>query len=153
MDTYLSTPYLAGVFDSDGSFTVAKRHLKRSKPNYTAMIQLTWKKSKATETFMQMLVCDYGGSYASCISTNTMKSFSGTKDYFKYCVTGMKAEKLAAVLSPWLLLKKEQAMNIRTVAFLSNESSRGRSDLVSSQLEALYVLNKSLNTKNGWKNV
>lgn len=141
----LNPTYLAGVFDSDGSFTIARRHMKRSNINYTGMIQLTWKSGPETIMFMELLTSQYGGSYAECSSTNTDKSFSGTKKYLKFSATGVAAEKICRAILPHLLLKKEQAKNILKLRMLTNSFTGPRPPEVSALLEDLSITNKSLN--------
>ncbi len=78
----LSPQYLAGVFDSDGSFSIARRHPDRKTPNYTAVVQLTWRKSENSRMFMELLCSQYGGIFCDCKSTNRMKSLN-TKNGWK----------------------------------------------------------------------
>lgn len=147
----INTAYLAGVLDSDGSFSITKRHIKRSKPNYVAMVQLSWKDSELTRSFMEKLVKEFGGSFASCKSTNTIASFPMTKAYLKYSATGVAAEKIVDAVLPFLCLKNVQAQNLKKLRSIVIRSPY-RTDEVSEQLDFLHKFNKSLNTKNGWKN-
>lgn len=148
----LRSQYLAGVFDSDGSFSVARRNIKRSSTSYVSMVQLSWKRTELSEQFFVALAAKYGGSFHTCESTNTAKSFSNTRPYIKYSATGEAAVKIANDLLPYLILKKQQAMNLIELGTLV-KVGRGRKPEITSRLEELYILNKSLNHKNGHKNV
>ena len=148
----LNPAYLAGVLDSDGSFSVVKRNFTSEYCNYNAMIQLSWKKSDLTVSFMDSLTSEFGGSFAECKPTNTRKSFSDTKDYVKFCICGPKADNLARTVLPFLMLKKQQAQNIIKLRELTSVFKGRKQKLITEELHAIYLLNKSLNTKNGWKN-
>jgi hypothetical protein len=144
--------YLAGVLDSDGSFSIAKRHVNRPLKNYTAMIQLSWKKSDISIDFMNQLVHQYGGSWAACKSTNKLRSFPATADYLKYSSTGVATEKIIRDVLPFLILKKKQALNLLKLRELTASYVGHRPNEISAEMEILYYFNKSLNNKNGWKN-
>ena len=147
----LKAAYLAGVFDSDGSFSVARRNMKRSSISYVAMVQLSWKKTDIAEMFFIALSAKYGGSYQSCDSTNTAKSYGKTGRYLKFSATGEAAERIARDLVPYLILKKQQAMNLLELRTLVKPGPN-RDPEVTARLEELYHFNKSLNHKNGAKN-
>lgn len=138
--------YLAGVIDSDGSFTIAKRHVVRKTPNFTIMVQLNWKKSDLTKSFMEELRNQYGGSFCECKSTNKKTSIK-TSDYFSYCATGKAAEKIILDVFGHLKLKKQQALNLLDVRNLMS-IRREVPEEAEDQLEHLYKINKKLNTKN-----
>lgn len=140
--------YLAGVLDSDGSFTVTKRHIYRVNCNYTCMIQLTWTLTKKSREFMEQLVNFYGGSYFVGMPSST-KQFENAKEIIKYCATGNAAERIARDTRNYLLLKEEQARNIIKVRDLVR-SYRGqpRPKSAVDQLEELYLTNQRLNGKN-----
>lgn len=144
--------YLAGVLDSDGSFSITKRHIRRTSINYTAMVQLSWKYSENAEFFIKKMVSTFGGSYSKCDSTNTRKSYPGTKSYLKYSATGEAAENICRSVLPFLQLKKRQAENIILMRSKYIWNGPNRPIEISIELDKLYFINKSLNTKNGWKN-
>jgi len=102
----ISNEYLAGVADSDGSFSYNK---KFSKPNnkfyYVAQFQITWKHSEESKTFFDLLVSNFGGSY---FDGNTHTSYAKTR-ILKYCATGKACEKICIAVLPHLYLKKLQA--------------------------------------------
>lgn len=151
----LNTAYLAGVFDSDGSFSIARRYYARDGKSacYVPMAQLTWKYGPLTLFFIKAIKEKYGGSFALCKSTNTNKSFSGTNDYIKWSASGLAAEKLILDIRPFLILKKNQANNLLELRSINKFTTKNRPIEVTEKLEKLYHLNKSLNGKNGWKNV
>jgi hypothetical protein len=148
----INLAYLAGVLDSDGSFSVIKRNFAESHANYNAAIQLSWKRSDLSLEFINMLAEHFGGSVSTCKSTNTNKSFPNTGDYVKYHTVGKSAEKLAQAVLPFLCLKKQQAQNLIDLIEITSAFKGQKQKLVTPLLHSLYLLNKSLNTKNGWKN-
>jgi|ERR1035437_1687001 hypothetical protein len=148
----LNPAYLAGVFDSDGSFSVIKRNFTEKHCNYNALMQLSWKKTDLSSTLINAIAEEFGGSVGDCASSNTHKSFPGTKDYLKYCVQGKKAAILAKTLLPFLVLKKRQAENLIVLIEKTSIFKGTKQKLITDELHEIYLLNKSLNTKNGWKN-
>jgi hypothetical protein len=148
----LNHAYLAGIFDSDGSFSVAKRNMKRSSASYVAMVQLNWKATELTKSFMDKLVEKFGGSYCFCKSTNK-KTTIKTSDYYSFSATGKSAENIVRAVLPFLQLKKQQALNLLELRdTIPPVGTKGRSKETSEKLEHLYVVNKILNTKNGTSN-
>jgi hypothetical protein len=146
-----SPQYFAGVLDSDGSFSISKRHLKRIKCNYTCMIGLTWTKTDKVKEFMDFICLHYGGSYALCLPSNT-GNFKNSKPVLKYCATGVAAEKIITDVMPYLVLKKIQAENllkVRTIVKGIFGNGVKRTEDETKSLDDLYILNKSLNSKNG----
>lgn len=147
----INKAYLAGVIDSDGSISICKRHVKRKNPNYTIMIQLSWAVSENTKWFMKDLVNQYGGSVCE---TNHKNRFKNAKPVYRYCVSGQKAIELLNDIQPFLVLKTIQAGNAINAQhiidyWMNDKWAKSRPPEVSDQLEALYQLNKSLNSKNG----
>jgi hypothetical protein len=144
----LNPAYLAGIIDSDGSMSVARRNPNRVHPSFVAMVQLNWKSTELSKTFLDILVAEYGGSYCACKSTNK-KSKITTSDYYSYCATGKAARKIASAVLPYLFLKKQQAENLLRLCDIV-KMGPGRKPEVTTELQFLYDLNKSLNTKNGY---
>lgn len=145
MSPILSNQYLAGVFDSDGSFSIAKRNIKRCSPSYVAMVQLSWKNTPLSVIFMDALVKEFGGSY--------MFFGPSKKEYIKFSATGKVAEKIASSTVDFLFLKQEQARNVLMLRTLTVSSGgKLRDSALSSLMESIYVRNLSINTKNKrWK--
>lgn len=133
--------YLAGVFDSDGSFSISRRNMKRKSVSYVAMTQLTWKNTPLSAQFMDALVFQYGGSYMVYGPTKT--------EYLKYSATGKVAEKIVDSVKDFLFLKKKQAENLLKLRTLTvNPGGKTRPSYITDQLEELYQYNLSINTKN-----
>lgn len=138
--------YLAGVMDSDGSITITKRHIKRPNPNYTVMIQLTWICNNKTEDFMKSMVSDFGGSYFIGIASSSLCKAK----IIKYCATGNAARKILEYCLKYLVLKKEQAENCFILFNMTSITKPGerRSLDLNQKMEALFLYNKSINSKN-----
>jgi len=101
----ISPQYLAGVVDSDGAFSITKRHISRPVPNYTGMFQLTWVLNETTQEFMDSLVSKYGGSFF--IQTEKRNAFPNASKTVKYCSTGKALKLLIEDVFPHLILKKK----------------------------------------------
>ncbi len=151
--TYKINPaYLAGVLDSDGSLSITKRHTNRPNPNYTCMIQLTWKHSLKTEEFVRNLSLIFGGSFH--INKNKRPSnYKNSSTVVRYNATGRAVDLIILHVFDYLILKKEQARNLIKARKLVNKKRVGkvRNPIVSEKLELLYQFNKSINTKNKGK--
>jgi hypothetical protein len=139
--------YLAGVLDSDGSFSICKRHVIRTSANYVSQISLSWKKEELTENFMKRLVHQFGGSYAD-ISSHQKSRFPNASPTIKYCATGKVAYKICQDVYPYLELKQKQAKNLMNLCELI-KPGKNRPQELTDKLEDLYFYNKSLNSKNG----
>lgn len=110
--TQLSTPsfiiYMAGVLDSDGSFTYGKKwSSQRGKHYYAAQIQITWAYTPNAIKVFDRLIKIFGGSYFIG-GTRTTFTPDGIK-IVKYCATGAAAVRLSAAVMPFLQLKTERA--------------------------------------------
>lgn len=139
--------YLAGVLDSDGSFTISKRHLKRKNINYIVMIQITWTKSKISKQIFETLTRYYGGSYCEIKPHN--KSLAKRASY-KYCATGKAAHRILLDCRNNVLLKNEQVKNCLEVLkliehFKKNYAGKNRPRIISKLLETLYKKNLKAN--------
>jgi hypothetical protein len=150
MEFGMSPEYLAGVWDSDGSFSIAKRHKKRETPNYTAMLQLSWTRSAKSLQVMRDLCAAYGGSFMEISRSSMNGTFPNARPVVKYCATGRAAYALAAALKPFLRLKEQQARNVLKLQHLVRWCGQGRRrpQAVSRALEQIYVSNKLINSKN-----
>lgn len=138
----ISREYLAGVLDSDGSFTVAKRHLKRPNPSYTAMIQITWLYSPRSKAVFDFLQRYYGGSY---YVGKSHSGFKNPKKIIKYCATGKAAHRILLDCKNCVVLKSKQVKNLLAVIDI-NQSIKGRRNKAASKvLNRIYEINKDLN--------
>jgi len=144
--------YLAGIMDSDGSFSISKHNIKRKKCSYTTMIQLTWSYNEKTKLFMDSMVSQYGGSYFIGFPSGKAQ-FPNTGEIIKYCAIGVACEKISKDVVEFLLLKNKQCENILSARDIV-KSFRGLARSVENEelLERLFLDNKALNTKNGSKN-
>lgn len=106
----LNAAYLAGVVDSDGSFTIYKQHSSRKTSTYTPTFQLQWTKSAKSKKVMENLLFQYGGSV--CSPNGKTNRFANSKPTYKYCLTSTKLKRFLIDVIPFLLLKKEQAENL-----------------------------------------
>lgn len=148
MKTTICPKYLAGVLDSDGSFTITKRHKYRNNCNYTAIIQLTWTDSSITQKFMKTLCNQYGGSFFKGKPSESY-NYKNSKNILKYCATGHAAEKICSDVINYLFLKKKQCANILKLRKLVSSFNGNRPIAVTNKLEQLYKSNRILNSKNG----
>ncbi len=143
----ISNEYLAGVADSDGSFSYNKKFSKiRDKFYYVAQFQITWKYSKESKLFFDYLVDTFGGSY---FDGHTHTSFSKTR-ILKYCATGVACQKICNATMDYLILKRKQAEIVLLGAELKSRlwGRNGKPKSVFEREEELYKQIKNLNTKN-----
>lgn len=144
----INPAYLAGVMDSDGSFSIAIRHKQRKNINYAAMCQLTWTKNELTFKFMQDLKNIYGGCICEVQSSNA-NNFINSKPCYRYMVMSNKALKLINDILPFLVLKRKQARNLIRLQSTNKRNGRaGRSEKLNKFKRKLYEKNIMWNTKN-----
>ncbi len=141
--------YLAGVIDSDGSFSISQKHKARKKSNYNGVFQLTWTVSPLTLAFMKKLVSIYGGSFF--IGKKNLTQFPNSRPVIKYCICSKKVVPLIIDVLPFLHLKRKQARNILRLRSVVRHYRKGvsKSNRIIAFEQKLYELNKELNTKNG----
>lgn len=148
----VSNEYIAGVADSDGSFSYNKKFSKqRNKFYYVAQFQITWKYSKESKMFFDFLVKTFGGSYFDGLTHTTISRVR----ILKYCATGIACENICNAVMEHLILKKEQAKIVLLGAGLKSRhwGSKGKPQKVFDREKALYLRIKKLNTKNNPKSV
>ena len=70
-DMTFDNRYMAGVVDSDGSFSLVKRKKQSTVHgyHYRTIFQLTWKDTPIVEKTMEEMVKDYGGGFCPCKAT------------------------------------------------------------------------------------
>lgn len=150
MNRGITPAYLAGVVDSDGSLSIAMRHMNRPNPTYQAVFQLTWTKSFKTTGVFTQLISEYGGSFFE--EKLRKSSYKNSKTTIKYMLTGEKLKKFLKDIQPYSLLKYEQINNL--LELIDNTHSgmfgfgRPKPEELKQLQHKLYLDNKKLNTKN-----
>jgi hypothetical protein len=140
--------YIAGVVDSDGSFSINKQHSGRVNQSYTPIFQLTWTNTPKAKKVFDRLVLEYGGSY--CLVKSSSTGYANSRPYLKYMLTSGKLNKFVADVLPYLCLKRQQAINIlRLRKFTPKPGIKTKPVRIVEFQHKLYELNKQLNTKNG----
>jgi len=142
-----SPEYLAGVLDSDGSFSITIRHKTRKNPNFTCMIQITWSLTDKAQEFMEHLVQTYGGSY-HINTTKYATNYPNSKTVIKYCAVAHAVDRILLDVAPYVWLKKHQVTNLLAVRKLASHYPRPRPEGLTNHYLALYEANKILNSKN-----
>src|SRR5271157_1212166 len=148
----LEPAYLAGVFDSDGSFTLShhSRPTVRLGFDYRVYLQLTWKALPQTIMVMKELKEKYGGSL---VFGSENSGFSRHTRYVKYRVNALKARRLIEDMLPYLRIKRRQAEICFEVSSGAQREHYGRwhprSAAELTRLGELYNEMALLNWKNG----
>lgn len=147
----MTPAYWAGVADSDGSLCIGRLHRDRPNCTYNPMFQLTWTANDISKAAMEVLMAQYGGSFARAGGSSVnIATYKNSKPYYKYSLTGKRLLSFLIDIKPYLLLKKEQAENLITI--LQNQKnygvSRPRSEHINVLFFDLWVKNKQLNHKN-----
>lgn len=147
-DTYFA--YVAGVADSDGSFSFIKRKKQSTKNgyHYRAIFQLTWKKMSNTKMVLDSFKKEFGGNYWKVI--RKPNSFDKKPlDCYKYSLEGNLLEKFVIKIIPFLRLKKKHAELILESRKLKGKwGCKGKPDRLWKKEDKLYLLFNKLNTKN-----
>lgn len=150
MNNKIHPAYLAGVADSDGSFTISKTHLNRLNVHYQCSFQLTWKKTPKSIAFFEKLKEQYGGSF---FHQKAYPNSSFTQSpTIKYWLGNIKLEKFIKDILPYLELKKEQAENILEIRSLSPlglyNKYNPKPESVKQLQNEIWLKSRNLNTKN-----
>jgi hypothetical protein len=142
--------YLAGVADSDGSFSLVRSNKSRTVRSCTPTFQLTWTISPLSKKVMDRLVATYGGSYFEQLPTSS-KYFKNSRPCYKYCLVAKKLEKFLKDILPYLQLKRKQVRNLLRIRRFTKHWGNGRNKPLKVQLfeQKMWALNKELNSKNG----
>jgi len=148
----LSKAYIAGVFDSDGSFTIS-RH-KRSGSlrgfEYRVVLQLTWREVPETVFVLKGLKRQYGGSVIRGIERH---GFSKHTHYAKYRIDATNAKVLITDILPYLRVKRKQVELCLKAASIISLRRYGRwnprPEVEWLELERLHEQVGFLNWKNG----
>jgi hypothetical protein len=108
----LHPAHIAGVMDSDGSFSIVKRPKKNTKLGfiYRPVVQITWKVSENAEKFFQCVVSTYGGSYH--LINKKENAYGKTGKFYKLSIEGNSLDPFLKDIMPFLVLKKIQARSL-----------------------------------------
>jgi len=150
---HILNEYLAGVADSDGSFTFPK-HKRSNNPNgytFRPAFQLTWKYSDHSLSVFKDLKKKYKGSF---YIGRSHSGYNKTKSkIIKYYVQGQSLIDLCKDIVPFLRLKKKQAKLI--LEHWKSVKPRGtwnqwhkKPKLIYNKENDLYKKFYKLNTKN-----
>ena len=144
----ISPQYLAGVADSDGSFSLMKRTGQSTTTGYfyRSIFQLSWSPSSNANKVMRYLKRTYGGTFCACVYRGL-----GSKDAvtLKYSVESKGLLKLIQDIKPHLILKKDRAKLIEKQILL-RQSFVGYKKPKSMWLkeDKIYLAMNGLNSKN-----
>ena len=140
----INPAYLAGIIDSDGSISIARRNINRQNPSYCVMFQLTWKLTEESKQFMSDLTKQYGGSFSE-VNSSSAGRFKNPSRIIKCCITDNNVEQLLIDTLPFLILKKKQAIRGLRVREVIREKPEDKFEI----LNKLYDENRFLNHKLG----
>lgn len=141
----MNSAYLAGVADSDGSFSVCLRHYNRPKPTYSPCFQLTWNYNAKTLEVFEQLKAKYGGSFF--IQKVGRTNFNNSTPTIKYFAQGKALDKIILDIENFIVLKREQVQLIKTLRSTTIQRNK-KSDELQKTHENIYLQMKKLNTKN-----
>lgn len=136
--------YIAGIADSDGSFSIVLRHKDRLNPHYFACFQLGWKETELSKRAIESMKSQYGGSVS--YASPSEGSYGRTK-MVKYMLQGKKLESFLEQIIPFLILKREHAEILLALRKTIKQGSNKTQELLLLQ-ESFYLKMKELNTKN-----
>jgi|CXWL01.1.fsa_nt_gi hypothetical protein len=142
----ISPEYLAGLADSDGSFSIYyDKNSRRKNGHHKGAFQLGWKYSKKAEQILNSIKVKYKGNICR---TKNKQSFNKTCDVIKYMSTNKMLYKLIIDILPFLLLKKKQAQLILKLSKTYKLTPGSLTKRTFNYREKLYQQIRNLNTKN-----
>jgi len=148
----LSPAYIAGVFDSDGAFTIShhKRAASRKGYEYRVLLQITWRDIPETVNVLDNLKLMYGGSVTSGTEN---RGHSRHTRFVKFRIYSKQASRLIEDILPYLRIKRRQAELCLQAARIISRHHRGRWNPRPpeewKELEKLYRSNATLNWSKG----
>ena len=153
----ISKEYIAGVMDSDGSFSLVRRKYHNPRGYlYRIAIQIAWKNSDEAFNALTEIQSLYGGN----VCTYTRKSTNVSpkpNTMLKYMCESDNAVRFASEILPYLQLKKRQAAMIIELGLIKKKWLNGRKaapnkpNNIWDEEDKIYAEFISLNTKNGGK--
>jgi hypothetical protein len=122
---FLPPAYIAGVFDSEGSFSIVKkrRNGARKGYEYSVLLQITWKEIPDTVRTLEDLKRAYGGSVICGIEKS---GYSKRTRYIRYRIGARQARRLIEDTLPYLRIKRRQAQICLLAASIISRHHRGR---------------------------
>jgi hypothetical protein len=148
----LSSAYIAGVFDSEGSFSIVKKRRKGARKGYeySVLLQITWKETPETVMTLDDLRRVYGGSVIRGIERS---GYSRHTKYVRYRIGAKQAKRLIEDILPHLRITCRQARICLQAASIISRHHRGRWNPRPveewTKLERLRTEVRILNRKNG----
>jgi hypothetical protein len=147
----LSPAYIAGIADSDGSFTITIRRSHRTSDYYYACFQIGWKEDPKALSVLKAIQVKYGG--AVCFPTPKETGF-GRPRMLKYHAGGKALEAILEDIMPFLQLKRKQARLIKFLRYYTDKpgayggNRAGKSQKLVNFHRGLYFKIRALNSKN-----
>ena len=152
----LHPAYIAGVMDSDGSFSIIRRTRQSTKHGYffKCLIQLTWKDTSNCLEVLNYLKQTYGGT-VNKINRHSGFPSSTPSEHYKWDLEEKKVTAFIQEILPFLQVKKFQAQCLLDLRKLrrwrETTKSRFKPDVVWEKEKALHKKMYETNSKN--KNV
>ena len=155
LDTFAA--YVAGVADSDGSMSLIRRTAQttRNRYHYRPNFQLMWLNKPSALKVMQDIQKLYGGYIYEVTRKTGYKT--DQVSYLKLMIEGQRMYKFLSDISPYLQLKREQALLL--LEFIRKRTDSGRSNNMRGSTpkgdeeweeeRVLHVKIRALNSKNG----
>lgn len=136
----LDIKYLAGVFDSDGSFSINRR-TDRGYISYRPLVQLTWKFIPETKQILDQLKEEYGGSV---FFDKSRRKLAPNNMYLAYKLDGRNCYAFIDAIKDHLIIKKKQALICLEVINLLGKPGQynkghARPKELLMQMEELYI--------------
>lgn len=137
----LSNDYVAGLFDGEGWFEIARspatKANRRKVPSFQARASLTIREREIVEALRER----FGGTVSETKATATHAA------YFRWSVFGEQASDFAIIIGPSLHVKQERAALVVAFQKLKREgrnrpASSARVEKLSAFYEALRVANR-----------
>ena len=144
----VSGAYMAGLADSDGSFTITIRHKNRPSPNYCAFFQIGWLATPNSIKVLNAIKAKYGGAV---YFPKPAKAYIGRPQMVKYFALGKALDNILSDVHGHILLKKKQ---VRLCMFMRKTTSqkyghgRPKPQNLKDFHHGLYLKMRELNTKN-----
>ena len=140
----ITNSYIAGVADSDGSFTISKRVRKNHAPTYECKFSMQWRECSESKRFFKELKNRFGGSIC--------RIHNGYSYMQCYVISNKGLDNFLKKVGPFIFLKRKQLEVIKNLrkSILKNRgnSSKPKTKKLIGKQESLYKKLRSLNKRN-----
>lgn len=137
MINLINPEYIAGLADSDGSFTISRTVRRTNQPTFSARFSVHWKQHPNALDVFQYLKNKFGGVIGQVKNKDTF--------YFTYSITDKYMDYFLQEVGPFVILKREQVQLLLKLRSTIKRGGGTRSKELIQKREEMFLEMKRLN--------